>query len=45
MVPDEAPYPVDAVVDYTASVTDDSFTEFDVVVTTSSTVADGKVDI
>jgi len=44
MVPDEDPDPADAVVDCEGSVTDDQFSEFDVVVTTGSTALDGTVD-
>ena len=45
MVPDKDPDPSDAVVDCTRSVTDDQFTEFDVVITTGSTAVDETVDI
>ncbi|ATW88345.1 hypothetical protein halTADL_1589 [Halohasta litchfieldiae] len=44
MVPDEVPDPADAVVDCTGSVTDDQFSEFDVVVTTGSAAVDDAVD-
>lgn len=44
MVPDGVPDPADAVVDWTASVTDDQFSEFDVVVTTGSAAIDDAVD-
>jgi hypothetical protein len=44
MVPDEDPDPAEAVVDCAESVTDDQFSEFDVVVTTGSTAVDDTVD-